>query len=78
MAERSARVHAARDRHKAHRHRRTQIERHRSQTFKGLTDSRAEDTPLASVGVVHADDHGASKASCPKSHEFRGMPTFNF
>ena len=67
MREIRARVHAHRGWAAAHDHRMRLIERHRSQTFKGLTDSRAEDTPLASIGVVHDEDRGASKASCPES-----------
>ena len=63
MAELCARVHAARDWHKAHLHRCTLIERQRSQTSKGLSDSKLAATPLMSVGVVHAGDLGAAKAS---------------
>ena len=67
IVQRSVRVHATRYWHKAHIHRCTLIERHRSQTFKGLTDSGLKVTPLASVGVAHAEDLGATKARCLKS-----------
>ena len=64
MSERAARVNVHRDWTAAHNHRLKLIEARKSQTFKGLSDSKAVDTPLASVGVVPAEDHGASKASC--------------
>ena len=67
MAERSARVHATRDWHKAHVHRCTIIERHQSQTFKGLSDSELKATPSQSIGAILADDRCAgatTKVSC--------------
>ena len=51
----------------AQRHRCTPIETYRSQTSKGLSDSELKATPLAFVGVVHAEDLGATRAPCLKS-----------
>ena len=64
MADRCARVRAARDWAAAHDHRMKLIERHKSQTLEGLSDSELKTTPLMSVGAVHAEDLGAAKASC--------------
>ena len=62
--ERAVRVHVHADWLKAHNHRCTLMERHRSQTFEGLSVSQAVDAPLASICTELAEEHGATKAAC--------------
>ena len=66
MADRCARVHAARNWLKAHNIRCSQIKRNRSQTFEGLTASQLRTAQVQSMSDVRAEDHraGASEASC--------------
>ena len=66
MDERTVRVHAHRDWLGAHNHRMTQIERHRSQTFEGLSVSQLRTAQVQSIGAVLDEGRfaGATKASC--------------
>ena len=67
MDERAARVHAHRDWLRAHNHKMRLIERHRSQTFEGLTVSKFHEDVQQSIGALLADGAKPSCQSRPSS-----------
>ena len=73
MRERATRVHANRDWVGAHNHKIRLIKTHRSQTFKGLSDSEPKAAPLQSIGAVLAKDR-CSVATEALARKVLGVP----